>query len=84
MDALIPRDTGARLATWPCSGGDTCRGCYQNRKIEQYVGDNEAAAITRATEEGWTTARIHVLDSGALRTFKVWRAAGKYTAREVL
>ena len=76
MQALIPRDTGGLLATWPCSGSDACRGCYQNRKIEQYVGDNEAAAITRATEEGWTTARIHVRDSGALRTFKVWRAAG--------
>ncbi len=84
MDALIPRDTGTRLATWPCYGGAACLGCYGNRQIETYVGDNEAAAITRATEEGWTSARIHVFDSGALRTFKVWRAAGKYTAREVM
>lgn len=84
MDALIPRDTGGRLATWPCSGSDDCRGCYANRKVAAYVGDNEAAAIARATDEGWTAARIHVVDSGALRTFKVWRAAGKYAAREVL
>ncbi len=78
----VSADPGPRLSAWTCAKGETCRGCYDRRVLTHWHGSPEDVALAHAAENG--VERVHVFEAGRVRTFKVWRAAGRLQAREVL
>lgn len=83
MHALIPAETGGRLIAWTCPRETCDGGCVWFRRVAtEAVGGIEAVAVLHAETHG--TGRVHVLDSGRTRTFKVWRSARGLESREVM
>jgi hypothetical protein len=79
----VSGDHGPRLSAWTCAAAD-CNGglACSRRDMTHWHGSPEDVALHHAAGNG--SDRVHVYESGRVRTFKTWWAAGKLLAREVL
>ena len=84
--ALIPASDGSRLRAWTCAEGNRCGWCYVHTDYHtRGKGTAEEAAVAHFERVGHSEpTRIHVLESGRSRTFKVWRSARGVESREVM
>lgn len=84
--ALIPADMGDKKTAWTCVGPQGCNGVcvWSRRAATDGHGTAEALAEEHAAQKRLVNARVHVVESGRGRTFKVWGTARGYASREVL
>ena len=84
--AIIPVDMGDKKTAYTCIGPEGCGGSctFTRRHSTNEYGTAEDVAMQHAAQKSATEMRVHVVESGRGRTFKVWRGANGYESREVL
>lgn len=84
MTAPLMLDHGPPINAWTCHNGPDCRGDLDcpRRDRTLWHGSPEEVALAHGAEH--SSERVHVIEDGRRRTFKVWRAEGRLFSREVL
>lgn len=82
--AIIPTDDGGKVFAWTCRGTGNCKGgCARTFRSEGH-GAAEDIALAHAARHGVDHGSVHTVIAGRGRTFKTWRGARGWEAREVL